>query len=140
MLPPLIRIARLIRKRRQLLRFSQRRVAGAVGCSQSYLAQVETGRRPVSRQFAERLECLFQVKPGSYTNGVTFRRGRPKLARETQRALREIRRARGTARRCLSHVGAPRCPRPDRAGGLENPLWPIAIHLGPEAGREVRRL
>jgi len=47
MLPPLTRVALLIKKRRQLLRLSQRQVSAAVGCNQSYLGQVETGRRPV---------------------------------------------------------------------------------------------
>ena len=139
MLPPLIRVARAILKRRQTLKLSQRRVAAALGCSQPYLAQVETGRRPVSRKIAERLESVFKVKPGSYTN-VTFRRGRPALSPSARRALREIRRAQGAAPRAMPLLGVPQHARPDRVSGLDNPLWPIAIHLGEQAAQEVRNL
>ena len=139
MLPPMIRIVRAILKRRQALKLSQRRVAAALGCSQPYLAQVETGRRPVSRKIAEKLESVFRVKAGSYTN-VVFRRGRPALSPGARRALREIRRAQGAAPRELPLLGVPQYPRPDCAGGLANPLWPIAIHLGAQAAQEVREL
>ena len=77
MLSPFTRVARAINRRRQFLKLSQRQVAVEVGCSQSYLAQVETGQRPISRRFAEKLESFFEVKPGSYTDNVIFRRGRP---------------------------------------------------------------
>ena len=139
MLPPMIRIARAILKRRQALKLSQRKVAAALGCSQPYVAQVETGRRPVSRRIAEKLESVFRVKPGSYTK-VTFRRGRPALGKSARRALREIRRAQGSAPRPFPQLGRPQHPRPDRASGLGNPLWPIAIHLGEKAAREVKSL
>ena len=139
MLTPMIRIARAIRKRRQTIRLSQRRVAAALGCSQPYLAQVETGRRPVSRRIAEGLESVLRVKPGSYTN-VVFRRGRPALGKMTRRALREIRRAQGPTPRPFPLLGPPDHPRSDRAQGLENPLWPMAIHLGETAAREVKSL
>ena len=139
MLSPMIRIARAIVKRRQVLKLSQRRVAAALGCSQPYLAQVETGRRPVSRKIAERLESVFRVKAGCYTN-VTFRRGRPSLGKVARRALREIRRAKGADPRPFPKLGLPHHPRPDRASGLENPLWPMAIHLGEKAAREVKSL
>ena len=139
MLPPMIRIARAIVKRRQALKLSQRRVAAAVGCSQPYLAQVETGRRPVSRRIGAKLESFFRVKRGSYT-GVVFRRGRPALAKGARRALREIRRAQGSAPRPFPQLGQPEHPRSDRASGLENPLWPMGIHLGEKAAGEVRAL
>ena len=135
----MIRIARAIVKRRRHLKLSQRRVAAAVGCSQPYLAQVETGRRPISRRIAERLESVFKVKRGSYTR-VVFRRGRPALPQSTRRALREIRRAQGADPRPFPPLGEPSHPRSDRASGLENPLWPIAIHLGEQAAREVKAL
>ena len=136
MLPPMIRVARAIRKRRQAVKLSQRRVAAALGCSQPYLAQVETGRRPVSRRIAEGLESVLRVKAGSYTN-VVFRRGRPALGKMARRALREIRRAKGAVARPFPLLGPPDHPRADRARGLENPLWPMAIHLGERAAREV---
>ena len=133
------RIVRAIVARRRSLKLSQRRVAGAVGCNQSYLAQVETGRRPISRRFAERLESVFQVEPGSYT-GARFRRGRPPLDREARQALREIRRARGAAPRAFPQLGRPRHRRPDRAKGWKNPFWPVARYLGAQAVQEVQRL
>ena len=135
----MVRIARAILKRRQVLKLSQRRVAAALGCSQPYLAQVETGRRPVSRRIAEKLESVFRVKRGSYTK-VVFRRGRPAVSPSARQALCEIRRAQGAAPRALPLLGVPQHPRPDCASGLENPLWPIAIHLGEQAAREVRDL
>ena len=140
MLHPMVRIARLILKRRQYLQLSQRQVARAVGCSQPYLAQVETGRRPISRRFAEKLETFFKVRSGSYTRGVVFRRGRPALARGTRRALREIRRARGAAPRPLWPLGRPKYPRDDRATGLDDPLENMTSHLGGEAVWEVEQL
>ena len=93
----------------------------------------------MSRKIAERLESVFKVKPGSYTN-VVFRRGRPTLSPTARRVLREIRRAKGAAPRALPFLGAPQYPRADRASGLDNPLWPIAIHLGGQAAQEVRNL
>ena len=86
-----------------------------------------TGRRPVSRRIAEKLESVFRVKRGSYTN-VVFRRGRPAVSPGARRALREIRRSLGAAPRALPLLGVPQHPRPDRASGWENPLWPMAIH------------
>ena len=50
----------------------------------------------MSRRIAEKLESVFRVKRGSYTNAI-FRRGRPALSPGARRALREIRRAQGAA-------------------------------------------
>ena len=87
MLSPLTRIARAVVRKRNSLRLSQRQVARLVGCSQSYLAQVETGRRPISRRMAERLESAFKVKAGTYTR-AEFRRGRPTLESQMSRLAR----------------------------------------------------
>ena len=87
MLSPLTRIARAVVRKRNSLRLSQRQVARLVGCSQSYLAQVETGRRPISRRVAERLESAFKVKAGTYTR-AEFRRGRPTLESQMSRLAR----------------------------------------------------
>ncbi len=87
MLSPLIKIARMILRKRGERKLSQRQLAAEVGCSQPYLAQVETGVRPISRKIAEKLETVFKVKPGTYTQ-VFFRRGRPPSGAATRGALR----------------------------------------------------
>ena len=51
------------------------------------LAQVETGVRPISKKIAQKLEVIFKVKPGKYTQ-VVFRRGRPPRGAEARQALR----------------------------------------------------
>ena len=128
----------MVRQRRER-KLSQRQLAAEVGCSQPYLAQVETGVRPISKRIAEKLEVVFGVKPGRYTQAV-FRRGRPPRGAEARQALRQISRAAGMAPRALEPVGPPRFPRADRVSGLENPLWPMAPHLGAEAARQVTQL
>ena len=67
MLSLLIKVARKIRSKRMRLKLSQREVAHRVACHPSYLAQVETGRRPCSKRMAEKFERLFGVKRGTYT-------------------------------------------------------------------------
>lgn len=139
MLSPLARIAALARKKRLQLKLSQRVLARKLGCSQPYIAQVETGRRPISRRFAERLETAFGVKPGSYTK-VTFLRGRPALTEQSREALRLIRRASGQPAPPPRPMLKPRYPRPGRVSGLRNPFWPIPPHLGPEVADDIEEL
>ncbi|MDP2325811.1 MAG: helix-turn-helix transcriptional regulator [Gammaproteobacteria bacterium] len=128
----------VLRKRRKS-KFSQRQLAAKVGCSQPYLAQVETGVRPISKRIAEKLEVVFKVKRGTYTKAV-FPRGRPPRGAEARQALRQIGLATGKAPRALESVGPPTHPRADRVFGLENQFWPIGPHLGAEAARQVRQL
>ena len=64
MLSPLTLIARKVLKRRRSLGFTQTRVAELVGCSQAYLAQVETGVRPISRRCALWDFVRYHVVPG----------------------------------------------------------------------------
>ena len=135
----MVQIARAIRKRRRFLKLTQTGVAAMVGCSQAYLAQVETGRLPLSRRFAEKVEVFFGVRPGSYGH-VSFRRGRPTVTRETSRALRHIRFAQGPAPRPFPALGTPRHPHRERARGLKDPLAAMGGHLGGEAGFEVESL
>jgi hypothetical protein len=72
---------------------------------------------------AERLEVILEVRPGSYTRTMVFRRGRPSLSRVTRKALRSIRRARSVNKLPkFAFCGAPRYPRPDLVRRLENPL------------------
>jgi transcriptional regulator with XRE-family HTH domain len=132
MLSPLIKIARMVLRERRERKLSQRQLAAKVGCSQPYLAQVETGVRPISKKIAQKLEVVFGVKRGRYTQAV-FRRGRPPRGAEAQQALRQIQQATGKAPRALESSGPPSFPRADRVSGLEDPLWPIGIYLGEEA-------
>ncbi|CAN0443336.1 unnamed protein product, partial [Phaeothamnion confervicola] len=62
MLPPLTRIARAIQEQRKLRKLSQRDVASLVGCNQSYICHIETGRRPVSLAMAKKLEVVLGAK------------------------------------------------------------------------------
>ena len=131
MLSPLARVAAVFRDRRKFLRWSQRRVAGQVGCSQSYLAQVETGVRPVSRQLAEKLERLLGVS--GRLQGVRFLRGRPPLSAVTRAVMKQIRQARGRKPSQYLPLGKPKYARPERARGLKSALGKLA---GPLCGDE----
>ena len=127
MLSPLARVAAVFRDRRKFLRWSQRRVAVQVGCSQSYLAQVETGVRPVSRQLAERLERLLGVS--GRLQGVRFLRGRPPLSAVTRAVMKQIRQARGRRPSQYLSLGKPKYARPERARGLKSTLGRLAGRL-----------
>ena len=117
--------------------FSQRRAAAEVGVTQSYLAQVEMGHRPISGKCLEKLERLFKTKFGKLWCGVG-RRGRPGCAPATREALREL----GQAIRAFwnGEVFVPEHPQAHQVRTLEDPLWTIALRLGEPAGEEVRRL
>jgi transcriptional regulator with XRE-family HTH domain len=137
-----MKIARAARNRRLELGISQRQLAQRVGCDQSYLAQVETGRRPLSRAIAERLEVHLRVRTGRYTS-VTFLRGRPRLSEPARHVLAQLRRATGDEPRPRLEnwiPKKPRHPRSDRHFSLENQFWPMALHLGPSAGRQISEL
>lgn len=138
-LPPLTKIARAIRDRRKTLKISQHKLARLVGCNQSYLCHIETGRRPVSLSMAKKLEVVLRAKNGSYRR-TEFRRGRPPCSDPTRAALRAISEAHGVKPRSLLSHGVPRYPRPDRRFSLENPLWPIAPSLGAQSQIEVKSL
>lgn len=139
MLSPLILIAGMARKQRLKLKMTQRAVARKVGCSQPYVAQVERGRRPISRALAEKLEMLFGVRKGAYTTARFFR-GRPALSPQSRHVLKMMRMSQGAPVRVLSPGPPPRYPRSDRVAGLADPFDPIDAHLGEQAGKEVREL
>lgn len=128
---------RLIRLRKRE-RWSQREVAARAGFSQSYLAQVELGARPISGQALAKLEAVYRVKFGKLWAGIG-RRGRPGRTLLTRRALREF--ARGVQEFWgRGVVQTPTHPQPHQVWRSEDPLWPIALHLGESAGAEVREL
>lgn len=120
-------------------KLSQYDVAKLVGCNQSYICHIETGRRPVSLEMAKKLEIALQAKGGSYRK-AEFRRGRPPCSEATKVALRHLTRAQGASPRRLLNLGTPCHPRPDRQYGLDNPFWPIANFLGEKAQSEVVQL
>ena len=137
MLPPLISLARKIRSRRMQRKLSQRAVAKVVGCSQSYIAHIECGRRPCSRAVAERLETLLGARRGSLTR-FDFPRGRPPMNAATKHILQELRKAASPAERELPPmIRPPAFPRHDLVKPVEDAFWPMAIHLGERAAREV---
>jgi hypothetical protein len=119
-------------------------VAHACGVHPSYLCDVERGRRPISRRLATDLETVLQTRPGAFTRGIPFpARGRKRLEPLTRQALREL----GIAVEMEMHRARPRVveerprhPFPARYDGPQNLLWPIGLHLGPEAQREVESL
>lgn len=131
-------MAKKIRRRRIQLRVGQRELARRLGCSQAYLYQVERGVRPLSAQFAGSLEMILKVKPGLFS--LKVRRGRPPLSEEARRILRELRRAEGASRTVAPDGRKPRFPRSDWGRPGENPFWPMAIHLGQQAGERVQLL
>ncbi|MBN9419835.1 MAG: helix-turn-helix transcriptional regulator [Candidatus Eremiobacteraeota bacterium] len=117
--------------------FSQRAAAAEIGVTQSYLAQVEMGYRPVSGKCLEKLERLFQARFGKLWKGIG-RRGRPAYAPATRGALREL----GKAVREFWNgaLFVPEYPQPHQVRTLEDPLWTLALRLGEAAGDEVQRL
>ena len=133
-----IGIARKFRRRRLALRLSQRELARRMECSQAYLYQVESGKRPLSPPKARRLESLLGARPGAYT--LPVRRGRPPLSAQARQVLRQLRQAYSKARPANTEAAPPRHPRPDRAPAGLNPLWPMALHLGQAAARRVQEL
>ena len=134
-------MARKIRQWRLKRKLSQREVAHRVGCGQAYIAHIECGRRPCSRPVGEKLEAVLKVRRGLFSS-FHFPRGRPRLLDSARRALNEIREA--EVLRPEAELPAPGrppgYPRPDRVAPVENPFWPMAIHLGASAAEEVSRL
>ncbi|MBN9414810.1 MAG: helix-turn-helix transcriptional regulator [Candidatus Eremiobacteraeota bacterium] len=138
MLSAQAKLARRLKKCRSKKDWSQREVAAQAGFSQSYLAQVEKGSRPISGRYLNKLENIYGVKFGKLWAGVG-KRGRPAHTAMTKRALREFGRAicefwgRGV-------IQTPSHPQPHQEFRSDNPLWPMALHLGESAGAEVLEL
>jgi transcriptional regulator with XRE-family HTH domain len=131
------KLARRIAKIRTKKGFSQRCLAREIGVTQSYLAQVEMGLRPVSAKCLARLENLWGTKFGRLWRGVG-RRGRPRHTPATSQALRELGRA---VREFWSGSSSiPKHSQPHQVRTLEDPLWTLALRLGEAAGEEVRQL
>jgi len=138
MLSSRTKLARKLLKARFKKRLSQRQVAAQAGFTQPYLAQIESGIRPISVKAARLLETIYAVEPGTFTQGAG-RRGRPKFWTKTAAAMREFR---GAIRQFweTAQVRIPKHQQPHQVKRSGDPLWPMAIHLGPQAGAEVRLL
>lgn len=137
-LQKVIRDVRRIRLRRGV---RQDAVAHRLGLCVGFYCDVERGRRPLSQRVAHELEDILGVKPGRFTRGVDFpKRGRRRVPPLTREALLEIGKAISEAVRSSVVEDQPRHRFPRQHHGVENMLWPIALHLGQEAQREVEQL
>ena len=134
MLSPSQRVARDIRRIRLARELSQRHLSNLVGFQQPYLCQVETGVRAISLKAAARLERALELKPGRFSSLLRSKESR-KLWAATRAALKEFGRQ---IRQFLEGV-TPRVEQPHQCFSVENPLWPMGIHLGEEAAEEVRQ-
>jgi len=130
-------VARKMQQRRRSMGFSLRRLAALVGCAHTYLHQVELGVRPLSQAKAVLIEGVLRFKSGSLR--LDTRRGRPTISSEGRILLRELRRFGGLPVDGRN-FGKPRHARPERARGLQNPFWPMAVHLGESAHQRVKAL
>ncbi len=135
MLSPSQKVARDIRRIRLAQGLSQRQLSARAGFQQPYLCQVETGVRAISLNGAKKLEWALGLRSGKLCK-VLQRRESRKLWPVTRAALREF----GQEIRNFVEGGKPRVEQPHQRFSLENPLWPMGIHLGEEAADEVRQL
>ncbi|MBS2036230.1 helix-turn-helix transcriptional regulator [bacterium] len=137
MLSPLILLAVAMRRLRHTYKLSQRQLAYLVGCSQSYVAQVERAHRPPSYRYAKSLEELFELEPGAFTN-CRFLRGRPPLTDQSKLVRRELSQAQPINIAFDFPEKRPRRPRPNVAYGLENPF--ASMRPGTLCGDQLSRL
>ena len=137
MLTPLDLLARRMRDARQYYGLTQRRLAAAVGCDQSYIAQVERNHRPPSPWLAQRLEELYELEPGTFTNSPFFR-GRPRLSPESKLVKKELRLAVPLGTPFQHPPAKPRYPRNNVTYGLKNPFG--GIKAGTNLASDLCRL
>ena len=135
MLSPSQKVARDIRRVRLARELSQRQLSQLAGFAQPYLCQVEKGVRAVSLKAAKKLEVALELKAGRFCKPLQNRESR-KLWAATRAALREF----GRHIREFVEGDKPWVEQPHQCFSLENPLWPMAIHLGEESAEEVRQL
>lgn len=134
-LSPSQEVARDVRRIRLARKLSQRQLSNLAGFQQPHLCQVETGVRAISLKAAERLERALELKPGKFSSLLRSNESR-KLWAATRSALKEF----GRQIRQFVEGVKPRVEQPHQRFSLENPLWPMGIHLGEEAAEEVRQL
>lgn len=105
--------ANLLRAARRHQGFLQKTLAAAVGCSQSYIAQCETGRRPISAKYARALEAVLGLEP--YELDCEQKPGRPPMNDPGRQSYYTIRKARGESKEKPSPLPRPHYPRVDTA-------------------------
>ena len=90
-------VGRLIRARRKELRLTLRELAARVTCAQSYLSQIENGRRdrPPSRALLERVERALRLDPGRLTDAAQWQT----TPEDVRKEVVELRRDREIAKR-----------------------------------------
>lgn len=135
MLSPSQKVAREIRRVRLAQDLSQRKLSERAGFQQPYLCQVETGMRTISLRSAKKLELALGLRPRKLTRLLETTESR-KLWKATRAALQQF----GRGIRTFMEGEKPRIEQPHQCFSLENPLWPMGIHLGGEAAEEVRQL
>lgn len=137
------KVVRESTRRRKQLGLSQADAARLAGVVPSYLGQVELGLRPPSRRLLESLEVIYRVRRRRYTDMMSFPGpGRKKMDVSLRTALNSL--SNGVSRRLGAlptavEVRSSNTSRPEPTP-IHDLLWPMAIHLGPEAQREVERL
>lgn len=132
---------RMVRRRR-FLGLTIEQASARAGVSHQYLSQVEHGDRPPSRRLAERLERVYRA-PGKFTpSHLQFcRPGRRPMSDAARRAVQTILNAAPMDTPAPSRLPVPpRHPWPGQRPGLVDPLWPIGLHLGPNARTQVEQL
>jgi len=125
---------RTLRRQKKL---SQRGMAYHIGCSQSYIAQVERAHRPPSWQLAQRYEEVFELEPGTYTNN-RFLRGRPALTAQSKAVQKDLREAVPMEPAFDYDPRKPRYPLKDVTYGLDNAFG--AMKSGDPPGDDLARL
>lgn len=135
MLSPFQKVARQIRRTRLDQNLSQRKLSELAGFQQPYLCQVETGVRTISFGAARKLELALGLQPGKFCKQLESKESR-KLWAVTRAALREF----GRGIRTFVEGEKPRFEQCHQCFSLDNPLWPMGIHLGEEAAEEVGQL
>lgn len=111
-------LAQLLRTVRRECGKTQRDLAAAVGCSQPYIAQLETDRRPISLKYAELIEKELKLEAGALTRQPV--RGRPPMNQVAREALAEIRKAENTPKVEYTQLPPPKYPRVDTAKPRDN--------------------
>jgi len=135
MLSPCQKVARDVRRVRLARELSQRQLGQLAGFAQPYLCQVEKGVRAISVKAARKLELALELKEGRFCKPLRNRESR-KLWAATRAALRDF----GRQIREFVKGEKPWVEQPHQCFSLENPLWPMGVHLGEEAAEEVRQL
>lgn len=121
-------IALNLRAVRRFMDMTQRQLARAMGCSQSYLARVEAAHKPLSKRLADWLEDFFELDPGFFRRDC-YRLGRPPMTEEARELRGEIEKARPPEPKTeRTPIQAPTHQRADLAMPRQNPFARLSDH------------